>query len=259
LLCVLLTFVSAAFAQNPIDTDGEQRIFTLLNQERAKEGQLPLELNEGLTRAARKHSRLMAHDDSLVHQLPGEESLAVRVANENVRCDRDGENIALDGDAATAHAMLMLSPPHRANIVSPQFDAVGIAVVRMGELVYVTEDFAHVLPNYSEFEADAAAQQAITNFVRAEGLPVPQRKSRSRLTQLACNMALDDRLDSLKTKDIPGITSAVTWTATDLGKLPPNLKKLLAQPLTSGYALGVCYAPSVSHPGGVYWLVMVIY
>jgi hypothetical protein len=123
----------------------------------------------------------------------------------------------------------------------------------------VTEDFAHVLPNYSEFEADAAAQQAITNFVRAEGLPVPQRKSRSQLTQLACNMALDDKLDSVKAKDIPGITSAVAWTATDLAKLPPNLKKLLAQPLTAGYALGVCYAPSVSHPGGVYWLVIAIY
>jgi hypothetical protein len=131
--------------------------------------------------------------------------------------------------------------------------------VRSGELLYVTEDFGHVLPSYSEFEADAAAQQAINDFVRAQGYPLPGRKLRPQLNQMACNMALDDKLDSAKARDIVGVTSAVAWTSTDLTRLPANLKKLLTQPLTSGYALAVCYAPSVSHPGGVYWLLMVIY
>src|ERR1019366_5329599 len=112
---------------------------------------------------------------------------------------------------------------------------------------------------YSESEADAAVEQAIANYAKSQGVAPPVRKPRAHLEQTACAMALDDQLDSKKAGEIPGVSVAVAWTATDLGKLPPNLKRLLAQPLSSGYSLGVCFAPSVSHPGGVYWLVMVIY
>lgn len=259
LLFVLLALPASAFSQNHSDTRDEQQLLALINQERAKEGVPRVEFNEDLSRAARKHTELMVQNDSLVHQFPGEESLPLRLSDEHVRCDRDGENVALDSNVAGAHAMLMLSPPHRANILSPQFDAVGIAVVSSGDLIYVTEDFAHVLPNYTEFEADAAAQQAISDFARAQGLPVPARKARSQLTQMACDMAREDKLESAKARTMPGVSSAVLWNAADLTKLPASLKKLLAQPLDSGYGLGVCFAPSVSHPGGIYWVVMVIY
>ena len=90
-------------------------------------------------------------------------------------------------------------------------------------------------------------------------MPPPARKQSPQLRQMACDMALNDKLDSKKAAEVPGVTSAVAWDATDLAKLPPNLKRLLSQPLALGYSLGVCFAPSVSHPGGVYWLVMVIY
>ncbi len=53
--------------------------------------------------------------------------------------------------------------------------------------------------------------------------------------------------------------SAVAWTATDLRKLPPGLQKILGQPVSSGYSLGVCFATSASQPGGVYWLLFVTY
>ena len=259
-LFALLTLPASPFSQNHNDATGEQQLLALINQERAKEGVAPLELDERMTRSALKHTQLMAQNDSLSHQFDGEQALSVRLADQNVRSDRDAENIALDSnDVATAHAMLMQSPLHRANILNPQFNAVGIGIAWDGDVVYVTEDFAHVLPNYSEFEADAAAQQAITDYTRAQSLPVPARKVRPQLAQMACDMALDDKLDSAKAKTIAGASSAATWTATDLTKLPDSLKKLLAQPLASGYALGVCFAPSVSHPGGIYWLVMVIY
>ena len=91
------------------------------------------------------------------------------------------------------------------------------------------------------------------------GFLYPREKLRTQMTHMACDMALEDKLDSEKAQEIPGVSSAVAWTATDLTKLPASLKKLLAQPLSSGYSLGVCFAPSVSHPGGIYWLVMVIY
>ena len=230
-----------------------------MNQERVKEGLAPLRLDERLSQAARKHTQRMVQNDTLSHQFDSEESLQLRIGEENVRCDHDGENIALSGDVENAHLVLMQSPPHRENILNPQFNAVGIGILKADELLYVTEDFAHVLPDYSEPEADATAQQAIAEYAKSQGVPAPRRKPLPQLRQIACDMALEDKLDSKKVGGVTGVSSAVVWNATDLGKLPASLKKLLAQPLNSGYSLGVCFAPSVSHPGGVYWLVMVIY
>jgi uncharacterized protein YkwD len=258
-LCLLLCLAATAFPRAAVDADGAQQLLSLMNQERAKEGIAPLEANEQLARAARTHSQKMAEADELQHQLDGEEPLALRLGDENVRSDRDAENIALDNDVPNAHVMLMQSPLHRANILNPKFNAVGIGVVRNGNLVYVTEDFAHVYPNYSELEADAATQQAINDYVRAQHFPVPTRKPRAQLTNMACDMALDDKLDGEKARAVPGVTSAFAWTAEDLTKLPNSLKKILSQPLSSEYSLGVCFAPSVSNPGGIYWVVMVIY
>jgi len=260
--CVLLAallLATSAYPQEDFDTAAEQQLLSLINQERAKEGLPPLQLDERLTRAARRHTQLMVRNDSLSHQLDGEESLQLRLSDQNVRCDHDGENIALDSDVAVAHVMLMQSPHHRDNILSPQFNAVGIGILKSVDLFYITEDFANVLPNYSEPEADAVAQQAINGYMQSLGVPLPKRRPQPQLSHLACDMALEDKLDSKKVSETPGVTSAVAWNATDPAKLPPNLKKLLAQPLISGYSLGVCFAPSVSHPGGVYWLVMVIY
>jgi len=259
LLFVLMTLAAAVFSQNNVDAAGAQQLFELINQERAKQGIPPLMLNDRLAEAAGKHSQRMAESETILHQFDGEPPLAIRISDENVRADHDGENIAVNNDVETAHVMLMRSPPHRENILGQQFNAVGIAVVRGGDNLYVTEDFAHALPNYTDIEADAAAQQAINDYVRSQHLPMPARKPRTQLVRIACDMALDDRLDGTKAKEIPGVSSAVAWTATELGKLPPGLKKLLSQPLSAGYSLGVCFAPSVSHPGGVYWLVMVVY
>ena len=258
-LLAVLSLTSSAYPQQSSDIAGKRRIFSLINQERVKQGLAPLELSEGLTRAARKHTQLMVQNGSLSHQLDNEESLQLRVSDENLRCDRNGENIALDSDIEVAHVMLMRSPPHRANILNPQYNAVGIGILKTDELFYITEDFAHVLPSYSEPESDAVAQQAINDYAKLQGVPSPKRKPLPQLRQMACDIALDDKLDSKKVSEVPGVTSAVLWNASDLGNLPPNLKRLMAQPLSSGYSLGVCFAPSVTHPGGVYWLVMVIY
>jgi hypothetical protein len=262
LACVvvaLLAISSWSAAQDREDTLAEQRILVLVNQERSHAGVPPVTLDPRLTAAARKHCQRMIQADSLVHQLPGEDPLLLRLVAEGVRSDHDGENIALNGDIASAHAALMQSPGHRANVLGAQFNAVGIAVMVTGELLYVTEDFARVLPDFSDFEADAAAQQAINDYVRSLRLPLPVRRARTQLTRMACDLARDDRLDPTHTRDIPGVTGGIAWTATDLSKLPSGLTKALSTPLGSGYSLGVCFAPSPTYPGGVYWLLFVTY
>ncbi len=258
-ICAVLSLSSSAYTQETDYTPDEWRLFSLINQERFKEGLSALELDTRLSRAARKHSQLMAQDESLSHQFDGEEMLPVRLRDEHVRCDHDGENVALDSDLAVAHTMLMQSPPHRANILSPQFNAVGIGVIKSDDLLYITEDFAHIQPDYSEPQADAMAQKVIDEYAKSQGVAEPKRRPLPELRQMACDMALNDHLDGMAASKLPGATGAVAWNTGDLQSLPPSLKKLLAQPLSGGYSLGVCFAPSVSRPGGAYWLVMVIY
>ena len=259
ILLLLPLMATASFAQGQFDAAGEKQLVDLINQERAHEGLPPMVTDERLSQAARRHTELMVKHGGLSHQFDGEPSLQVRIADENLRSDRQAENVALEMDAAGAHAVLMNSPPHRANILSTTYNAVGVGVMRSGEQLYVTEDFARRLPDYSEPEADEVLQKAIANYARSLGLFVPPRKPQATIRQMACDMALIDALDTGTPKSIPGVHRVLAWTATDLEQLPDGVKALLSQPLNSGYSLGVCFASSVSHPGGIYWIVMVAY
>ncbi|HWS94894.1 MAG TPA: CAP domain-containing protein [Candidatus Methylomirabilis sp.] len=258
-LVALFLLAGSAIAQGTDDPAAEQRLLVLINQERANAGLSRLDWDERMARAARLHAQIMAQRDELSHQFPDEDPLVLRLRAQSVRSDHDGENIALNGDVESAHVALMGSPLHRANILGPSFNAAGIGVIRAGELIYIAEDFAHVMPDYSDFEADAVVQQAISDFARARGMPIPKRKPRTQLVQLACDMAQGDKIDAKAARSIPGSTSAVAWTATDLRQLPPGLRSILSQPLTGPYSLGVCYASSSGNPGGVYWLLFVTY
>jgi hypothetical protein len=258
-LLLLLVVAVNAFSWSATDKSEAQELLSLINGERAKQGVGAVVLDDRLTAAAQKHAQLMAQSDTLSHQFDSEPPLIVRLSEQNVRSDHDAENIALGGSLAEIHLRLMQSPPHRANILNPSFDSVGIGIVHEGELIYVTEDFAHALPVYSAMEADAAAQQTIGQYARLQRLPVPTRKIHVDLSKFACDMARNDKLEVSNAQAATGARSGIAWTAPDLTQLPAGAKKTLSQPMLSGYALGVCFAPSATYPSGVYWLVMVIY
>ncbi len=257
LLATLLAPISVA---QQFDSAGANQLVELINQERAREGLPPLAVDERLTLAARKHTELLVKHHALSHQFAEEQPLQVRLADENLRSDRQAENCALEVDVAGAHDVLMNSPHHRANILNPRYNAVGVALMQSGEQLYVTEDFAHRLPDYSEPEADAVLQKAVTDYARKHGSPAPVRKPQPALHDMACHMAVIDALDTgTPRNNIVGVRRVLAWTATDLEQLPGGIKALLSEPLSNGYSLGVCFAGSASHPGGIYWISMVTY
>jgi uncharacterized protein YkwD len=241
------------------DAAGEKQLVELTNQERTSHGLPPLAVDQRLTEAARRHTELLAAHETLSHQFEGEPPLDARLANESLPTDQEAENTALNNNVPTAHKALMLDPPHRASILNPNYNVVGVGVIRSGGQVYVTEDFAHLPTEYSEPEADAALQQAIEAYATAHGVPIPERKPQSQLRQMACTMALNDALINKKPAEIPGAQETAVWTTLAPGEIPSSVKGLLSHPLASGYSLGACFAPSVSHPGGVYWVVMIVY
>jgi len=131
----------------PYDSADERQLLTLANQVRADVA--PLELEEGLTRAARRHSALMASERQLSHELPGEPSLPQRLAaTSTLELGAEGENVGFAASAAEVHRGFMQSPHHRENLLNPDYNVAGFAAVRDGNRVYVTEDFGQTRPKH---------------------------------------------------------------------------------------------------------------
>ena len=246
-------------ASAQFDAEGEAQLVDLINQARERQGLAPLTIDDRLTAAARKHTERMVQQSALSHQFPGEPSPQVRMSNAGLPSDAEGENVDLNQSIQGAHDALMHSPPHRANILNPDYNVVGVGVLRSGPNLYVTEDFARRLPQMSEPQAETAAGTAIDRYARGRGFAAPVRKPLPKLRHLACDMALNDSLNLVPASRLPGVHEAFAWNAGDPAHLPNGIDRLLGAGLPNGYSLGACFAPSVSHPGGIYWLVMVAY
>jgi hypothetical protein len=241
------------------DPQAEAELVALLNRTRGEYGLPPLTVDRRLTEAARKHSTLMAEHSVMAHRLEGEPALPTRISNEGLPFDSVSENLALNNQsAASAHDSLMHSPPHRAAILDAQYNTVGVGVLRDGSDLWVTEDFARKLPELSDHDAEAAVQAAVAQYARSHRLTAPSRRTELRLRPMACGMAAKDRLQSEDALRLPDMKGVLVWTATDPAELPDGISHVLSSK-TLGYALGACFAPSASHPGGVYWIVMVTY
>ena len=246
--------IASASVHNPFDPAGEKQLVDLINQERAKQGIPPLQVDPRLTQSARKHTEIMVQHRALSHQFDGEPSMATRFSNENLPSSQEAENLALAPNVADEHESLMHSPPHRANILNPAFNAIGVGAIQSGGGLWVTQDFAHVLPEYSESRVDAVLQETIDHYAEAHGMPAPARKPQAQLHDIACDMAKNGAVNTDALMQMPEVNGTLVWRTNNPAELPAHARAWLSQPMPSGYSLGAC---SVSN--GIYWVVMVTY
>ncbi len=115
-----------------IDAKAEEKMLALVNAERTKRGLRPLVADPGLTAAARAHARDMFERGYFSHVTPEGLTPSGRLDRAGIPYDVMGENLALAPDTAIAHAGLMNSPGHRANILDADFRRVGIGVIDGG-------------------------------------------------------------------------------------------------------------------------------
>lgn len=111
----------------------------LLNRVREHHGLRHLKKNGRLKRAAQRHTMRMRKHGCFDHECPGEPSVLrrlerVKYITGGLRKWMYGENIAYGGShAGTPRAIVrgwMHSPPHRYNILNPQFRHIGIGFAR---------------------------------------------------------------------------------------------------------------------------------
>jgi uncharacterized protein YkwD len=122
----------------------EVQMLALVNKERAEAGMKPLAMDEDLIKVARKHSADMLARGYFSHYSPEGKSAYDRLRADKIRFLLVGENLALAPTVKIAHAGLMNSPGHRANILRPQFRKVGIGIMDAGPRgIMVTQKFSN--------------------------------------------------------------------------------------------------------------------
>ena len=141
----LALLLVAAFFTSGIVTDRSRadaaprwraEMLQLTNEDRADKNRDALELDQQLSRYARRHSRDMAEDGELTHS----ENLAAKL--KGVEWTMGGENIGVGSSLSDLEAAFMASKPHRRNILQREFDHMAIGVVKAGGNLWVTVIFS---------------------------------------------------------------------------------------------------------------------
>lgn len=109
-------------------TADEQQMFNLVNQERAKAGLPALKVDMTLVKLARLKAQDMIDKNYFDHTSPTYGSPFQMMSKHGVTYNYAGENLAGAPSVDIAHTNLMNSPGHRANILSPNYNYVGIGV-----------------------------------------------------------------------------------------------------------------------------------
>jgi uncharacterized protein YkwD len=115
-----------------VDNQAEQEMFRAVNTERAKAGVGLLAFDEDLSEVARAHSRDMLERGYFSHYTPEGLSPFDRMDDYGINYSFAGENLALAPSTDLAMQGLMNSPGHRKNILSPNFNKIGIGVIDGG-------------------------------------------------------------------------------------------------------------------------------
>jgi len=239
------------------DLQAERQLLEMANAERAHAGLAPLKMDDGLVRAARVHAAEMASQNQLSHQFSGEPSLPQRLAaSSTLRLEREGENVAMAGNADQAHQALMSSPPHRDNLLSPNFNVAGFGVFRSGHMLFVAQDFGSSLPSYSVRQAEELVSASVEQLRAQAKMPRLQRVDSGSIQTSACAMA---QADSLNAAAPPPGAYMLRYTSMTPEALPGGISKVIAARGLHTYSAGTCYSKTQKYPGGAYWVVLVFY
>lgn len=213
------------------------------NQDRLGQGLQPVHPDRALTRAAWEHAQRMVASGTLSHQLPGEPNLIVRIQETGLHCSTVAENVAQAPTAGQINQEWMQSPAHRANLLDPRVNTVGIAIVqRHGEL-YAVEDFARELTSLTRPEQE----KQVASLLAQHGLRVQPRDG---LATSYCNAS------PAGTKPLPRLV--MRYSTVDLSQLPQRVQQGIAAGAYHSAAVGACGA---SNQNGftAYQIVVLLY
>lgn len=225
-----------------------RQVFALANEARIQAGMGRLDWDPALAAAALAHCERMAQEGPIAHQYNGEADLTTRTAQAGAHFSVIEENVAVGPTADAIHDAWMHSPGHRANLLSPDVDRVGVAVVAARGVLYAVADYSRgVEPlNAAQVEARVAA------LIRVSGIAILIDPSAART---AC--ATDDGMSRGDSGPMPRFV--IRWQAGDLTELPKALKDKLASGNYRQAAVGSCPAQGLEGSFTAYRVAVILY
>lgn len=226
----MILFAARATPAQALNRGPEQTLLQLANRERAAHGLSALQWSAPLAGAAHQHAVRMAQRNRLPHQLPGEAGLAERASQSGARFSSIAENVAVGPSAESIHQQWMNSPPHRANLLDPQLDSVGIAVENRNETLFAVEDFSLAAEKLSLPEQEGI----VGNQLRTRGLRLLEDVKDVRRSCLLDNGYAGNLTPSF----------VLHYATIDLQSLPVMLEQRIQTGKYHSAAVGACPNPA---------------
>jgi len=224
---LVLCFVStslAAPAARPANS-AEQMLYDAVNNERFRLGLRQLQWDTALANAARLHTTLLADHDALSHRFDGEADLQTRLRMAGASFRLVAENVAEAPDVSTLHIAWMNSAPHRANILDPQVDSIGIAIEQRGNEYYATQDFAAAVSPMTREEQE----QQVAQLLQASGLSLLNNVEDAR-------RSCDQNRAAFNAQP----AAIARFETSDLNHLPPDLTRMVISGRYRQVTVGAC-------------------
>lgn len=220
-------------------------LLQLANQARAAHNLPPLEWDNALAHAARTHLQWVVRNPAeLLHQYPGEPDLVTRGGSAGARFGTIAENLAGHGDSPVVLQQIwMRTPTHRANLLNPNLNLVGIAVVESQGLLFAVEDFARNVPVLTP----AAVEQKVASLLQAQGFSSAASNDDARKT---CTMA-QGQAGSPKL--------VIQWDGSDISYLPDSVLQHLDKSRYTSAAVGACPGRQPNQQFTTYHIAVLLY
>ena len=229
-LLVLLGAACQTFAQQT-PSPPDQTVLDLTNQDRSAQRLGALTWDPSLASAAAAHAQAMVRANSLSHQLPGEPNVADRAAQQGAHFDAIAENIAFGYAPAGIERQWMHSAPHRANILDPRMNRIGIGLVSSGGVLWAVEDFSAATAALSP----AAVEQTVEQQLRSHGLAIAAANSEEKQAARAACPQFEGGAGA-------HARFVVRWEGADLHALPQPLTDSIGSGQYTRAAVGACPA-----------------
>jgi hypothetical protein len=206
-----------------------QQLFALANRSRAAAGVGPLKWDPALASAALLHCQRMVAAGPIAHQYSGEPDLSVRAQMAGSHFSLIEENVALGPYAAGIHQGWLNSPGHRANLLNPEIDSVGIAVLPGRGSLYAVADYALAVPTLTRAEVEAT----VASLIRPSGLFIEKDSAAARA--YCATGALPS-----SARDLSRSAFLMVWGNSDISTLPRDLAVRLASGHYHSAVVGAC-------------------
>jgi uncharacterized protein YkwD len=222
----------AASQHGDSEPSGDEKIlFEHVNESRVLAGLLALRWDARLAAAARGHCALLVQHDALSHQFPGEPGLQQRLNFAGAEFSVAAENVALAPTPDEIHYEWMHSSPHRANILDPQLNAIGIAAMPGNRGLYAVQDFSHAVEQLSLPEQE----EKVRDLIAATGVHTADNPAHTQWS--------DARKSCSRSSGFAGKpASVVHFETSDVSKLPPQLEASLRSGKYRSAAVAACEA-----------------